>query len=52
MVRNSWFRRFIAFVSAFCAAALPAAGEADTRGIPVDPPACIAVLPALAKALT
>jgi uncharacterized protein YkwD len=47
MVRRSRTRWVIAFVSAFGAGVLPAAGSADTGGVPIDPPACIAVLPAL-----
>src|SRR5437870_13712448 len=39
--------RWIAFASAVGACALPAAGAADTGGVPVDPPACISVLPTL-----
>jgi uncharacterized protein YkwD len=42
--RSSWF---VAFASAFGAVVLPAAGAADTGGVPVDPPACISVLPTL-----
>ena len=46
MVRRTRSRWFIALVSALGAAVLPAAGAADTGGIPVDP-SCISVLPAL-----
>jgi uncharacterized protein YkwD len=47
MLRSSRSRWFIAFVSAVGAGALPAAGVADTGGVPVDPPACISILPTL-----
>src|SRR3989442_3436698 len=47
MVRSTRSRSFIAVVSAFGAAVLPAAGVADTGGIPIDPRACISVLPTL-----
>src|SRR3989442_11411000 len=47
MVRSTRSRSFIAVVSAFGAGVLPAAGVADTGGIPIDPPACISVLPTL-----
>ena len=47
MVRSRRSRWFIAFASAVGAGALPAAGAADIGGVPVDPPACISVLPAL-----
>jgi len=47
MVRSRRSRWFIAFASAVGAGALPAAGAADTGGVPVDPPACISVLPTL-----
>jgi uncharacterized protein YkwD len=47
MLRSSRSHWFIAFVSAVGAGAVPAAGVADTGGVPVDPPACISVLPAL-----
>ncbi len=47
MVRSTRSRLFIAVVSAFGTGVLPAAGIADTGGIPVDPPACISVLPTL-----
>jgi uncharacterized protein YkwD len=47
MFRSSRSGWFIAFVSAIGTGALPAAGAADTGGVPVDPPACISVLPAL-----
>ena len=40
-------RCFFAFMSAVGAGVLAAAGAADTGGVPVDPPACIAVLPVL-----
>jgi uncharacterized protein YkwD len=46
-LRSGRSRWFIALVSAVGAVALPAAGAADTGGVPVDPPACISVLPAL-----
>jgi uncharacterized protein YkwD len=46
MVRSRCSRRFIACASAVGAGALPTAGAADTGGVPVDPPACISVLPA------
>jgi uncharacterized protein YkwD len=42
--RSSWF---VALVLGLGAGALPAAGSADTGPVPVDPPACISVLPAL-----
>jgi uncharacterized protein YkwD len=38
---------FIALVLTVGAGALPAAGSADTGPVPVDPPSCVAVLPAL-----
>src|SRR2546430_8423277 len=47
MVRSTRSRLFIAVVSAFGTGVLPAAGIADTGGIPVDPPVCISVLPTL-----
>ena len=47
MLRSSRSRWFIAFVSAVGAGALPAAGVADTGGVPVDPPTCISILPTL-----
>jgi uncharacterized protein YkwD len=47
MLRSSRSRWFIAFVAAAGAGALPAAGSADVGGVPVDPPACISVLPTL-----
>ena len=47
MLRSSRSRWLIAFMSAVGAGALPAAGAADTGGVPVDPPACISVLPTL-----
>jgi uncharacterized protein YkwD len=47
MLRRSRSRWFIAFVSAVGAGALPAAGGADTGDVPIDPPACVSVLPAL-----
>src|SRR5947208_2055884 len=47
MVRSRRSRWFIAFASAVGAGALPAAGAADTGGVPVDPPACVSVLPTL-----
>ncbi|MDP9303970.1 MAG: CAP domain-containing protein [Actinomycetota bacterium] len=46
-MRSSRSRWLIAFVSAVGAGGLPAAGVADTGGVPIDPPACISVLPAL-----
>jgi len=45
MVRRIGSSCFIALVSVFCAGVLTAAGAADTGGIPVDPPACVSVLP-------
>ena len=47
MVRSRRSRWFIVFASAVGAGALPAAGAADTGGVPVDPPACVSVLPTL-----
>jgi uncharacterized protein YkwD len=47
MVRSSKSKLFIALVSAVGSVVLPAAGAADTGGIPIDPPACVSVLPAL-----
>jgi uncharacterized protein YkwD len=47
MFRSRRSRGFIALASAVGAGALPAAGAADTGGVPVDPPACISVPPAL-----
>jgi uncharacterized protein YkwD len=47
MLRRSRSRWFIAFVSAVGAGALPAAGGADTGDVPIDPPACVSVPPAL-----
>jgi hypothetical protein len=47
MFRSSRSRWFIAFASAVGAGALPTAGAADTGGVPIDPPACISVLPPL-----
>jgi uncharacterized protein YkwD len=47
MFRSRLSRGFIALASAVGAGALPAAGAADTGGVPFDPPACISVLPAL-----
>jgi len=47
MFRSRHSRWFIAFVAALGAGALPTAGAADVGGVPVDPPACISVLPAL-----
>ena len=41
MVRSTRSRLFVAVVSAFGAGVLPAAGVADTGGIPVDPPICV-----------
>ena len=46
-MRNSPSKWFIAFVSALGAGVVPAAGAADTGGVPIDPPACISILPAL-----
>jgi uncharacterized protein YkwD len=43
--RNS--RWFIAVVSGVVACMVPAAGAADTGGLPMDPPACVSVLPTL-----
>jgi len=43
-IRSSWF---VALVVGLSAGALPAAGSADTGPVPVDPPACVSVLPAL-----
>ena len=40
-------RWFIALVLGLGAGVLPVAGSADTGPVPVDPPACISVLPAL-----
>ena len=48
MVRSTRSRLFVAVVSAFGAGVLPAAGVADTGGIPVDPPICVSALPTLA----
>jgi len=42
--RSRWF---IALVLGLGAGALPVAGSADTGPVPVDPPACVSVLPAL-----
>lgn len=42
--RSRWF---VAVVFAFAAGTLPAAGSADTGPVPVDPPTCVSVLPAL-----
>jgi uncharacterized protein YkwD len=46
-VRNKRSRWFIALALGLGAGALPVAGSADVGPIPVDPPACISVLPAL-----
>ena len=43
-IRSRWF---VALVLGLGAGALPAAGSADTGPVPVDPPACVSVLPAL-----
>jgi uncharacterized protein YkwD len=40
-------RWFIALVLALGAGALPVAGSADTGPVPLDPPACLSVLPAV-----
>jgi hypothetical protein len=40
-------RWFIALVLGLGAGVLPVAGSADTGPVPVDPPACVSVLPAL-----
>ncbi len=40
-------RWFIALVLGLGAGALPVAGSADTGPVPVDPPTCVSVLPAL-----
>jgi uncharacterized protein YkwD len=40
-------RWFIALVLGLGAGALPVAGSADTGPVPVDPPACVSVVPAL-----
>lgn len=42
--RSRWF---IAVVLGLGAGALPVAGSADTGPVPVDPPACVSVLPVL-----
>ena len=42
--RSRWF---IALVLGLGAGALPVAGSADTGPVPVDPPACVSVLPIL-----
>ena len=42
--RSRWF---VALVLGLAAGVLPVAGSADTGPVPVDPPACISVLPAL-----
>ena len=42
--RSRWF---IALVLGLGAGALPVAGSADTGPVPVDPPACVSVLPVL-----
>jgi uncharacterized protein YkwD len=47
MLRNSPSRWLIASVAALGAGVSPAGGAADTGGVPVDPPACVSVLPAL-----
>lgn len=47
MVRRTRSRWFIVLVSVFGAGVLPASSPADTGGIPVDPPACVSVLPTL-----
>lgn len=50
MVGSTFSRWSIAVVSALVAGVLPAAGAADTGGAPIDPPACISVLPAVTTA--
>jgi uncharacterized protein YkwD len=47
MLGSNRSRWSIAFLSALAAGALPAPSAADTGGVPVNPPACISVLPAL-----
>ncbi|MDX6409705.1 MAG: hypothetical protein QOE13_2776 [Gaiellaceae bacterium] len=47
MSRTSRSSCLIAFMSAFGMAMLPGAGFADTGGVPVNPPACVSVLPAV-----
>jgi uncharacterized protein YkwD len=47
MLRNRSPRLLIALVAAVGAGMSPAGGAADTGGVPVDPPACVSVLPAL-----
>jgi uncharacterized protein YkwD len=47
MLGSNRSRWSIAFFSSLAAGVLPAASAADTGGVPVDPPACISVLPAL-----
>src|SRR6266850_1983155 len=47
MLGSTRSRRLIAVVSAIGVGAVPAAGSADTGGVPVDPPACVSILPAL-----
>jgi len=44
---NKRRRWLIALVVGVGAGALPVAGSADTGGVPVDPPSCLSVLPAL-----
>jgi uncharacterized protein YkwD len=47
-VRNRRSRWFIGLVLGLGAGALPVAGSADDGPIPVDPPACISVMPTVA----
>ena len=46
-MRSNAFRWFIAGVLCLGAGALPVTGSADTGPVPLDPPACISVLPTL-----
>jgi hypothetical protein len=46
-VGNGPSRWFIALVLGLGAGALPVAGSADTGPVPVDPPACVSMLPEL-----
>ncbi len=48
-IRSRWF---VALVLGLGAGALPAAGSADTGPVPVDPPVCVSVLPALTTLAT
>jgi uncharacterized protein YkwD len=47
MLGSNRSRWLVAFVSALGAGVLPAVGAADTGPVPVNPPACVSVLPAL-----